>query len=161
MNSRNMIFHSLLCIEFKVTNITIEKSNAIMLIICKKKKLGECRESGEDASGNADQVPRNWGPMWTDGRRPEVCIGPQFRGTRSAFPDVSKPDSWQSHCYLGNWSQKLSPVCKSARLKLKVPQSFFVCNKKMFLSRLCGRVDLWYAIIKTCNWTSVWKQNLF
>ena len=25
--------------------------------------LGECRESGEDASGNADQVPRNWGPM--------------------------------------------------------------------------------------------------
>ena len=30
--------------------------------------LGECCKSGKDASVNADQVLRNWGPMGTDGR---------------------------------------------------------------------------------------------
>ena len=64
--------------------------------------MGECRKSDKDASGNADQVWRNWGPMGTEGRRPEVRIAAQFRETRSAFPDASEPDSRHSHCYLVN-----------------------------------------------------------
>ena len=38
------------------------------------------------------------GAIWTDGRRPEVRIGPQFRRTRSVFTDMSKPESLYSHC---------------------------------------------------------------
>ena len=59
----------------------------------------ECGESGEDASGNADQILRNRGSIWTEGRRPEVRIEPLFRRMRSAFPDVSEPDSSHTHCY--------------------------------------------------------------
>ena len=64
--------------------------------------MGECRKSDKDASGNADQVWRNWGPMGTEGRRPEVRIAAQFPETSSAFPDGPEPDSRHSHCYLVN-----------------------------------------------------------
>ena len=63
------------------------------------KVLMECGESGEDASVNANRILRNRGPIWTDGRRPEVRIGPQFRRMRFAFTDVPEPDSPHLHCY--------------------------------------------------------------
>ena len=37
-------------------------------------KLEECHESSEGASVNVNRILRNWGAIWTDGRRPEVRI---------------------------------------------------------------------------------------
>jgi hypothetical protein len=66
---------------------------------CSSISMIEYRESGEDISENTVWILRNWGAIRTDGRRPEVRIGPQFRRMKTVFSDMSEPDSRCSHCY--------------------------------------------------------------
>ena len=61
--------------------------------------LKECGESGEGASINANRILRNWGAIWTDGRRPEVRIAPPISKNEVRIIDVPEPDSSHLHCY--------------------------------------------------------------
>ena len=65
----------------------------VNVLLLDRSALMECGESGEDASGNADQILRNRGSIWTEGRRPEVRIEPQFRRMKIVFPNTSEPDA--------------------------------------------------------------------
>ena len=62
-------------------------------------KLEECHESSEGASVNVNRILRNWGAIWTDGRRPEVCIALPISKNEVRIINVPEPDSPHLHCY--------------------------------------------------------------
>ena len=73
-------------------------------------RIGKCEP-------NSEKLGVQYGPT-AAGRR--SVLHPQFRRMRSAFTDVSEPDSPHTHCYYVNWSQLL-PTLEKSILKLFYP----------------------------------------
>ena len=105
--------------------------------------IRKCGPSPEKLGSNVNRRPQAGGLHWTPISRDEVCISRCVRARLMALTLLFG---------------KLKPEIESClwifgRRKVKIPWSFFVCNKKHVYVKtpwVCGRVELWYAIIKIC-----------